>query len=190
MKRLIIFICLQGIALALFGQNDYLLLVRGKSQQRIRKIPEGKMVNIKPILYNRETLKGKLEILTDSVIAVAGDTILVDNIKRIRIKTTATNVIGGVATTLGLTASIIGIWGIIALTPLDPDSYVTIMEAIGLIFVIPFATGGILYTVIGVLILANGRSYKTFGRHAYSITVAHDQTIILPKNLASHQQKF
>jgi hypothetical protein len=60
-------------------------------------IPEGKMVKIKSILPANETLKGRLEILSDSGIVVGKDSILVNNIKNIMVSSGGSSAIGGVA---------------------------------------------------------------------------------------------
>jgi hypothetical protein len=192
MKKLCIFICLQGIVLSLFGQTDYLLLTRKTILFKTKKIPEGTMVNIKPIISDRETLKGKLEILNDSTIAADGDTILVNNIKIIRVKNTASNVTGGFVTAASLGMTIYCIYMVPEMLPLDTEYYpLALVQVLGVILGVSAIVGGIIYTAVGIFILINGWSYKTFGRDAYSIRVVHDQTVIPSiDKLASQQLKY
>ena len=178
MKRLMILLCLQGISLVLFGQNEYLQLSRLKNPQHIRKIPEGKMVCIKPVHSVAKLKIGRLKILNDSVIAAGKDTVSINNIKKIRARSTASDIVGAVVIAGSLGIFIEGIHMVTRFLPLAPEPYLALFETIGIIFGISVAAGGIVYLPVGIIIIIYGHGYKTYGRNGYSIKVAHYQTAV------------
>jgi len=192
MKKIFILICLQGFVLCLFGQNDYLLLsrARGKTHQGVKEIHEGKKVRIISTISSEEIMRGKLEILNDSVLSVGGDSIFVNKIKKISVRTSSTYFGGGflIAGSLGIIG--LGIYVLSESLPLV-DNLLVMLQLFGCAVGLGSIVIGIAYTVGGILVLSIGKSYKAYGKYAYSIRVAHDQTIIpTSDNLASFQQKY
>jgi hypothetical protein len=167
MKSLIIFICLQGFVINLFSQNEYLILTYVKHPRIIKKIPEGNRVKIQSISGDKGKIKGRLEIISDSAIVVGSDSIFLNNIKKITVKRTVTNIAGPVAAGAGVG---VAIWGMNMISASFEEN-----ELLG-IFVFffagaPLVASGIGFT-IGGIILFNGISYKTYGEH-YSIKIVN-----------------
>ena len=75
--------------------------------------------------------------------------------------------------------------------PIDSNSTIAFFQVFAIFLGAASVVGGIILTAVGISILANGRSYKTYGRSAYSISVVYDQTTKPSSdNLASQQQKY
>ena len=198
MKTVILIIYFSIIVLNTSGQEKYLKLT-GEKHNFInifggiieKKIQEGAHVKIRSTSEEHNIIRGKLEIVNDSVIAMNGDSILVNNIEKIWVRNTSTYIIGGVLTAESLALSIIGIYGISQMLPVDPNELIALFQVFAIFLGAASVVGGIIMTVVGISILANGRSYKTYGRSAYSISVAYDKTTIPSSdNLASYQQKY
>ena len=192
MKKIFILICLQGFVLCLFGQNDYLLLsrARGKTHQEVKEIHEGKKVRIISTISSEEIMRGKLEILNDSVLSVGGDSIFVNNIKKISVKTSSTYFGGGVLIAASLGAVGFGTYVLLYILPLE-ESHIVLLQIFGCIGSVALIGTGIAFTIGGILIMSIGKSYKAYGKYAYSVRVAHAQTIIpTSDNLTSLQQKY
>jgi hypothetical protein len=62
--------------------------------------------------------------------------------------------------------------------PLEPNPYIAFFQMIGIMLGVSVVGGGIAYAPVGILILAIGQAYRTSGRYAYSIRVAHNHPII------------
>ena len=208
MKAVILFICFSIIDLNTSGQGKYLKLTGEKSDfpnilggiiggliERKdagliieKKVPEGTNVKIKSTAEEHKIIRGKLEIVNDSVIAMNGDSILVNNIEKIWVKNTSTYIIGGVLTAASLASSIYIIYGISEMMPIDSNSTIAFFQVFAIFLGAASVVGGIILTAVGISILANGRSYKTYGRSACSISVAYDKTTLPSSdNLASYQ---
>ena len=165
----------------MFGQNEYLLLT--KSHRHEIKISEGNKIKIKPILSDKGSVKGKLEIISDSGIVVGGDSIFVNNIKKIVYRNMASNVTGRTMTGIGLGLTIIGAY---ALSSITLNDFFQIMAGFLLLGV---AEWGIILTTIGIVVLTRGHVYKTNGRNRYSLRVAHDYTITPSSDILVGQQQ-
>lgn len=174
MKRVIFFLFLQGLALSIFGQKDYLLLTRGRLIPIERKIKEGSMVTIRPIFSDKGPIRGKLEIYSNNSIGVGGDTILVSNIRKLMIRNPASTILGGAVICMGLTMAIGGsIW--FSNIKLDDNPIIAMFQVLGATILFGIAGAGVVYTVAGVVLLTRGIVYRTYGWHRYSITVVNDQ---------------
>jgi len=87
-----------------------------------------------------------------------------------------------------LASSIYIIYGISEMMPIDSNSTIAFFQVFAIFLGAASVVGGIILTAVGISILANGRSYKTYGRSACSISVAYDKTTLPSSdNLASYQ---
>ncbi|MBG0858653.1 MAG: hypothetical protein IQL11_04055, partial [Bacteroidales bacterium] len=148
MKAVILFICFSIIVLNSPGQEKYLKLTGEKSEfpnilggiiGRLierkeggliieRKVQEGTYIKIKSNAEEHKIIRGKLEIVYDSVIAMNGDSILGNNIEKIWVKNTSTYIIGGFLTAASLALSIYVIYGISEMLPVDPNATIAFFQ--------------------------------------------------------------
>jgi len=194
MKTVFLFIFLHGIVLNLFCQSEYLLLTRIKAPDRVKKIPEGRMVKIKTIYTYKETMKGRLDILNDSLISVGNDSIPVNEIRKITVRTKSTNIAGPLVTCAGIGLTKWGFNKLYSTTfnVAGPNNFI---EFLGLVCGIVFSPGpifigyGSILTVAGIVIFLHGQDFKTYGKQAWSVKVAKDCDILSSGNLRIMQAR-
>lgn len=135
-----------------------------------------------PLVSDNGNLRGKLDILNDSCITVGGDSIYVNNIEKILVRNTTSNVIGGLAAGAGLVLASGGTYVLSTITFYDNPIF-AIFQLIGCVILVGVVGTGIVYTVAGILILTKGFGYKTSGRRGYSISVSRYQNNIASGNI-------
>lgn len=147
-----------------------------------RKIKEDTFIKVRSYKTGKEKIKGKFNILNDSTIMVGSETIFLNDIKKIYVKTTFSKVAGPVL--IG-----VGVIGTIYFTPvlnvtLDLLSDEGIVAVIG-VFLVPmaalavigsagFVVAGILYTTIGTYYNILGPGYSS--KHCWQIKVAYNES--------------
>jgi len=132
-------------------QQD-LLLIKHKDNEKERLIREGNNIRVHT---KDQVLKGKFEIVNDSVIRISGNNILLPEIQKIRTKSLASKIAGGTLTGVG--TIFLGTGTYIFLNFINDDNWVSI---IGIVIAIPIAMVGVIFTTSGLMLATIGKNYR------------------------------
>jgi hypothetical protein len=136
-----------------FSQNKVLDL-KNKTNNKERIVKEGRKIKVFTVWGT--TYKGRLDIISSDAIALQQDTIAIDEIARIRAKSTGAKVAGGLTTGLGA-ALFSG--GIVVLVETFSQN-VFIITVLGLVVGGAMITYGAILIPTGILILTIGKKYS------------------------------
>ena len=184
-KMLILLVLMQAFILVASGQHSYLLLTRKhtvahSSTEPVdvliaigevlaediipdvkKKVKEGTRIKVRSGEAGRRKIKGRLDILNDSTIRLGDMNIMIDDVERLFVKTTFSQISGPVITGAGIA-------GIVLLTPVFISSFAlfegSAIAVIAGIFAVPVTAAGIICctvaTVEGTMYFVNGRVYN------------------------------
>jgi hypothetical protein len=100
MNKLTIIFTFLFLALSVYGQEKYLKL-ENKSTPQIRTVPKNSKIEIKTDEKSKKYIKGKFEILNDSLLLVEADTILLEDIIILKARSRVTDNIGQALVIIG-----------------------------------------------------------------------------------------
>ncbi|MDP4268609.1 MAG: hypothetical protein Q8909_00635 [Bacteroidota bacterium] len=159
MKKIILFSIINIFLLSVcIAQTDTTLQVIKRNSGKTVVIKENKKISI--IRFDNSKVTGKLDIVSDSSIALNGDTILLKNINEIRKKTIGLSILGFLSTYLGVNITLgclITLTSIIAELGINPIS--VIYEGLFIIITSPFIAAGVIGTVWGIKKFFIGNKY-------------------------------
>jgi len=136
-----------------FAQNEE-LVIRNKKSGKEKTVSEQK--TIKLFLNDLSVNKGPLEIIDNSSVVIGGDTVKLTNIQKIRTKSLASQITGGVVTFLGSATTALGTYIFVDLLFIHPGFFEAI---VGVVLGIPIAATGIIITGTGLAVLLIGKKY-------------------------------
>jgi len=147
------------------GQGSALILTKRKNGVE-RTYYDGKTV--KALMMNGEVFKGNLAIVNATYIAIGPDTIKLSEVERLRIRTDANYIFGGLITGAGVLGTTLGI------ALITESSTVGGYAAFfGIVFGLPIATVGVLVAGTGLVVILAGKKYTRY-KWQYSVyQVAH-----------------
>ena len=148
------------LALDIFGQKGVMKLTKKKNNTG-KHINEGKRMKV--ITVTGSMFRGNFSIVNDSSIAIDHDTIRLSEIERIRFKSSANLISGGLITGAGVLGTALGLNLIIATA--QADEYAAFF---GIILGLPIAAVGIITSATGIVVIASGKKY-TSTKWQYSI---------------------
>ncbi len=189
MKKLILFLTLQVFIPGLSGQDQYLLLTReryrGTSPSTLAELPlaiaidiieaqlpepepvekrikEGTNVKVRSYQAGKKKIKGKLDILNDSVISIGTSTVLINDIDKIHVRSVFSKVSGPFITGAGVA-------GTIYMTPFLIESLTLFsggpLKVLGGMILVPLAAAAVIgcavVAVSGIIYFINGRVFNT-----------------------------
>jgi hypothetical protein len=134
-----------------FGQNDVLVLKK-KMNGKEKIIREGK--RIKTITNSDRILKGKFEIINDSSLVIKSDTLDVSDIVKIRTKSIASYITGGLLTGGG---GLITTLGSLLVSQASSEGFM--LAFFYVVIGLPVIGVGVMTTIGGVLVLTIGKIY-------------------------------
>lgn len=143
----LLLLCLQSSA------QDKLVLEKKKNSKE-KFIPEGKKIKV----YTdgaQAPVKGNITIIDSANILIDQDTIALHEIQKIRVKSVAAQVLGGVLTGSGGLVTAFGSWFMIELL-----SEGGLPAIVGMVVGLPVTTVGVITTTTGVLFIVIGKKYK------------------------------
>jgi hypothetical protein len=149
---LLLSLLLLGILHVSYGQDDQLLLKK-KNSHKEKVLTEGKSIRI--ITMEKQTLKGRFEIISDSLLTIAGDTVATNEIQRIRTKSLGGKITGGILSGGGGIITTFG--AIIIITTFSAEG---LAPLVGILIGIPLTGVGIVIATTGVLVLSIGKNYR------------------------------
>ena len=138
-----------------YGQEKYVKLIK-KNYPREVLIEEGTLIGIKRIEDRKLQIKGKLKILNDSIVMVGKDSVFINNICLLRVKSKGRTIGGYSIGTIGFIACVTGlVTTIIVFSEVDDlmDFFIAFIFS-GL----PMAGGGAVLTGIGYS-MSTGKKY-------------------------------
>lgn len=171
MKNLIISTCILLMTINMYAQREYLTLTPIRFERRVLEIPEGKMIRIKFADNVHKPMKGILEIHNSSLLTVGGDTIILNNIKKIFYRNSESGSKGGLLTAGGLGITLGGAIWLSSIT-LSADALIAAFQVFGGLILVSAITSGVIITAVGVTILIRGKGYKSYGNHGYHVSIA------------------
>ena len=151
---LLIFVFFSFSSLMLYGQNNVLVLTKKKNQKE-KVVKEQK--SIKAITSDNVKHKGRLVITDETHIVLGADTLSLSDIETIRTKSLASQITGGVVTTIGGITTTTGAYIFIELVVIDGRLFSML---VGIILGVPITVVGVLATTTGVLVLVIGKKHK------------------------------
>lgn len=152
-KSLLFFLGAFFFVLSGFSQENVLLLQK-KSSSKEKVINEGKKIRV--YTTDDNILKGKITIHGDSALVFNGDTVLLEDIAKIRTKSLATQIFGGTLAGLGGLTTLAG--GMIWAQAMADGGWAVL---VGVMFGIPVTSVGVLATTTGVIFLTVGKKYRS-----------------------------
>jgi Pyruvate/2-oxoacid:ferredoxin oxidoreductase gamma subunit len=152
MKKIIFAAILIVATLSMAAQNDQLILK--KNNGRKQKVIETSE-KIKVVTKSGQRIKGRFQLADNQSIIIGTDTIQIEDIKKIRYKSTAGIISGSV---VGIT----GTMGIVGGTALivNTASQGAFAAIVGLIIGVPVIAVGTLVATTGVLVATVGKAHK------------------------------
>jgi hypothetical protein len=173
MKNLIVSTCILLMTINLYAQKEYLKLTPIRYERHAIEIPEGKKIRIKFVDNVHKPLKGILEIDNNSLLTVGGDTIILNNIKKIFFKNSESGSKGGLLTAGGLGLTLGGAIWFSSIT-LSEDAIIALFQFFGGLLLVGVISYGVIFTAIGVTTLIRGKGYKIYGNHGYHLSIVID----------------
>jgi len=207
MRNLILFLIFPGFFTGVSAQGDYLLLTKvrkiivnagtdagipvnityesveyfnPKFRPIGRKIREGTMIRVRSYDLTNDRIKGRLDIVNDSLINVGTNTILIEDIRKISARTTFTSISGPIVSGAGIAGTFYMVPLFIdALALLTGEGFIVIAG----IILLPVATaalvgcagaavGGIIYFITGFVYKTRYNWFNDSG--GWHIQVSHD----------------
>jgi hypothetical protein len=173
MKNLILTVFILLLTLNLSGQKKYVLLTPIRFERRTVEIPEGKMVRIKFSDNVHKSVRGNLEIRDDSLITAGGDTIVLNNIKKIIFRNSESGISGGITTAGGLAITIgCSIW--LSVITISEEIWIAALQIFGGMLLVGAITYGVIFTAVGITTLIRGKAYKAYGNHGYHLSIVYE----------------
>jgi hypothetical protein len=150
-----IFLLISFSLMAIFnshGQDKELLLTKKKNQKE-KTIEAGKKIKV----YRNDgtVFHDRYSILSDSMIVLGNDTVALSEIEKIRTKSTASKVAGGIFAGTGGMVTILG-----SAILIEMVSEGGIAALVGVILGVPVTTVGVIVASTGALFLTVGKKYK------------------------------
>jgi hypothetical protein len=134
------------------GQNDVLILKKKKSGKE-KIIQEGKRIKI--ITDSARIIKGKFDIVNDSILVIEKDTVDIKDIAKIRAKPIGSYIAGGLLTGGGIALTATG--SVIIVQAALTEEYMIMV--LGLLAGSSMIVVGVPIAVSGVLVMTIGKKY-------------------------------
>lgn len=129
------------------------LVLSKKGKDKEKTVQKGEVIKI--YTYDDIKLKGELDIVGDSALVIAGDTVLLSGIEKIRTKSLASKITGGFLTALGAIGIFAGTAIVVQAVAEGGLAYM-----IGIIFGVPVIATGTLVATSGVIVILVGKKHR------------------------------
>jgi hypothetical protein len=135
-----------------YGQDKVLLLTKKKNQKE-KTIEEGRKMKV--YTNKGSVFHERFHVISDSLIVLKNDTVALSEIEKIRSKSTASKVVGGIFAGSG---GIVTIFGSMILIEMVSEGGLTAL--VGMILGVPVTATGVIVATTGALFLTIGKKYK------------------------------